>query len=501
MHARDGTTAPGSPGDNRPWVSWPWLVASLLLVGVVASPALHLLGDPDTYWHLATGRWILAHGQVPASDSFSHTMPGAPWTAHEWLAEVVFALISRAFGWAGLVVTAAATFACTMGLLARFLLRRMMPVHALTIVGLTLGMSLSHLLVRPHVFAWLLLMLWLTELVDAVETQRRPGWWALLLVPLWANLHGSYVLGLLLAGAMAAEAVVVTPRSERRATLIRWAPFVLMALLASLLTPSGWHGWVFAYTLTHLAYALAVIQEWASPDFQHAQPLEIWLLVVLAAALSGRARLHWTRWVVVLGFVHLALKHQRNVPLAGLATAMLMARDWAASWYQTASANARETSTLDRWFAALVPPARWTVWMLAATMLGVASWTAHVHSIQPGQDNTPVKALAAARAAGAQGPVLNSYNFGGYLIHQGVPVFIDGRADMYGDPFLQTYVEAVQLKTGNSLSSLLSKYRIGWTLLTPGTPAIALLDTLPGWQRVYTDDVAVVHRRTEASAP
>ena len=88
---------------------------------------------------------------------------------------------------------------------------------------------------------------------------------------------------------------------------------------------------------------------------------------------------------------------------------------------------------------------------------------------------------------------MNSYNFGGYLIYRGIPVLIDGRADMYGDPFMKQYVAATTLSEAEALPALLAKFRIQWTLLQPGTPAIALLDRLPGWRRVYADDVAVVH--------
>jgi hypothetical protein len=104
------------------WGSWPLVVAVLLMLGVVASPALRLLDDPDSYWHLAAGQWILAHGQVPLHDPFSHTMPGAPWTAHEWGAEVLFAVVYRLGGWPGLVWLVAAAHAATMAVLTRFLL-------------------------------------------------------------------------------------------------------------------------------------------------------------------------------------------------------------------------------------------------------------------------------------------------------------------------------------------------------------------------------------------
>jgi hypothetical protein len=108
--------------------------------------------------------------------------------------------------------------------------------------------------------------------------------------------------------------------------------------------------------------------------------------------------------------------------------------------------------------------------------------------------------VQAALRSGAHGPVLNEYGFGGYLIYSGVPVFMDGRADMYGDALLKRQIDALMLRDPADLPRLLNDYRIGWTLLSPGTPALASLDQLPGWRRVHTDAVAVVHVRDDNGA-
>ena len=91
--------------------------------------------------------------------------------------------------------------------------------------------------------------------------------------------------------------------------------------------------------------------------------------------------------------------------------------------------------------------------------------------------------------------MLNSFDFGGFLIGEGVPVFIDGRADFYGKEFISRYLAAVQLAEPGALEALLDRYAIGWTLLQTGTPAALLLDRLAGWERIHADETAVVHRR------
>jgi hypothetical protein len=112
---------------------------------------------------------------------------------------------------------------------------------------------------------------------------------------------------------------------------------------------------------------------------------------------------------------------------------------------------------------------------------------------------TPDAALAAVRAAypgglsPSPGRVLNSYEFSGYLIFSGVAPFIDARGDLYGDAFFFSYQKAIHLESPELLPKLLEKYHVGWTLLSPDLPAVALLDRLPGWRRFYADDTAIVH--------
>jgi hypothetical protein len=95
--------------------------------------------------------------------------------------------------------------------------------------------------------------------------------------------------------------------------------------------------------------------------------------------------------------------------------------------------------------------------------------------------------------------VLNDYAFGGYLIFAGIPTFIDGRSELYGGPFIERYNRGLALVDLDGFFNLLDQYKIEATLLEPNTPAVALLDRLPGWRRVYSDDVAVVHKRLAAA--
>ena len=490
--------APAASIERRgPWLAWPQLVFLLSLVALVRAD--RLLGDPDSHWHVAAGRWIVSHGRVFDTDPFSHSMPGAAWVAQSWLSEVLMALVHQAGGWPALAVVAVVSWGLALAVLTRFLVDRMEPVHALLFVGLAAALSTTHLLVRPHVFVMPVLVVWVAALVEANERRAAPPWRLLGLMVLWANLHGSFTFGLALAAPLCLEAVLQAAPAARRATALRWGAFLLLSIGASMLTPQGWHGLTYTVYAMQQGIALTFIGEWQSPNFRAGNPMEYWLLLVLGIALTGRVRFPWLRILMLLGLTHLALKHMRSISLLGLVSPLLMATPLARSWYAGAKLG-QDAAGLDRWFRVPAGPSLATGWLwVGVATLAVAGFAVQRDTIRPMAERIPAAALAAARSAGiTHTPVYNSYNFGGYLIYEGVPVYVDGRSDMYGDAFLREMKQAAMPEKSETLVRHLDRYRIGWTLLEPKSTAAVLLDHLPGWQRVYADKIATVHVRKTA---
>lgn len=482
--------------------SLPLLTAGLAyLYGVTRGEAL--LQDSDTMWHVAAGRWILAHGAIPTQDPFSHTMRGAPWTAHEWLSEIVLAIAHDSGGWMAVVGITSLALAVTIGLLSRALLRWLEPIHVVLAIVLAMLMTASHLLARPHVLAMPCMVLWVLGLVQAREEDRAPSLWLLPIMALWANLHGGFILGLGLSLALAAEALIAGWQRRRAGAVLRpWLMFVSLATAAAMLTPHGAHAFVFTWqVMVEDSFALQVIDEWRSPDFHRFQPLEAWVLGLLALALYKGLRLPPMRLLLLLGLVHLSLKHVRNVELLGLLAPILLAPAFAVEWRRLRG-SAPQFDGADRLMRALSRPAEPAALLLAVLVLGAATVAiARSSPPAPPERITPAAALRAVRAAGVNGPVFNGYGWGGYLIYAGVAPFIDGRADVYRDAFIREYMYAMDLRDPQQLPKLLEQHGIAWTLLAPDRGATALLDHLPGWRRLYADKTAVVHVRTAVAQP
>src|ERR1700731_2954639 len=187
-HLAVGKTADRADIGRRLVPSWPLIVGLAVFIRALAQPTA-LLNDPDTYLHIAAGRWMDAHAALPVHDPFSHSLAGAVWVPHEWLAELVLATVYEAAGWSGLVLLTAAAFALSLAILTRFLLRHVEPFSALIAVMLGGAMVLGHLLARPHLLALPLLVAWAGALFAVRDAEAAPPFRLLPVMALWANLH------------------------------------------------------------------------------------------------------------------------------------------------------------------------------------------------------------------------------------------------------------------------------------------------------------------------
>jgi hypothetical protein len=477
--------------------SWP-IITGLIALFVSYGPT-GLLADPDTYLHIAAGRWMFAHRAVPFRDPFSFSMAGAHWVVHEWLAELIMAAIQGCFGWAGLVVMTVLSFALAILLLARVVFRHFEPLVGLIVVLGALALLGPHVLARAHVLALPIMVAWCAGVFAARDRGRSPSPWLLPLMILWVNLHGSFMFGLALAGFLGAEAVIAPAQGcDRPVEARRWGVFLALAVLSAFVNANGIDGVLEPFRIGAMPTLRTTFLEWRSPDFQTLSALEVWILAVMFLGLATGIKLPLTRILLLLGLVHVALQHQRHADLLAVTAPLALAASLAPQINRLTRGDGG--SWIARLFA--VPPVRADI-RAAAWSCGLALVFAAAVLQRPLERResgvTPSAALAAARQAGLSGPVFNNELFGGYLVFSGVKVFIDGRIEMYGDDFLKRYLSIVG-GDEPGLTDAFDRYGISWTMLSPGDGALPIVDRLPGWRRVYADADAVVNARVAGPA-
>lgn len=479
----------------RSYWSGPLLLALLSSLAGLLLLSSQPLEDHDTYLHITTGYWIFEHGALPLTDPFSYTMRGQPWVPHEWLAQCLMAWLHQQLGWTGLILMAVVSFSLALAAVLRFTLDRVPPIYAVLFTTLTAATIATHMLARPHVLAWPLLVVWGGALLRAAEEGRAPPGWLAGVMALWANLHGSFTLGLALVPALAAEALWQCPRGERGRMAWRWGGFGVLAVAAAMLTPYGWKGLWFTLHVTQLKY-LYTINEWQpASHWMTLAPLELWVVALLGLALTGMLRLPPVRLLLLLGLVYQAMSAGRYISVLGLLAPLLIAAPFAAL-YRVRAPDSTHTGALDEFFERLRTRASARAMAAAVALVALATWGMKgTGQHGPDTSNQPIAAIEAAKAAGLQGHVFNASHFGGFLIFHHIPVFIDGRADVYGDQVMGKYFAQVVRGTPATMQALLDEYDVQWTLLPPDSRLLLYLSLRPDWRKVYEDPVAVVYQR------
>ena len=472
-------------------LSWPLLVGLVACLGLLVFTSWQTSVDPDTYMHLTVGQWIWDHHAIPRQDFFSYSLPGQPWVAHEWLSEVVFAVIYRFFGWTGLVLTVGLSLSVTLAVLLRFLLGRVPPIYAVLFTALAYAGLSSHLLIRPHILVWPILVLWVTRLVNAVEKHQSPPFYLLGLMTLWANLHGSFIFGLVIAIPLGLDAIISAPLKGERVKLFKtWSLFCLSAVLASLISPLGVEGLLFPLQLMRLKHLDAIV-EWMPSQFIGFNPLELILLVYLCLALLGLCSLSLVRALILVGLLHQALMHDRYVSIFALITPILVAQSFGQNYLKKMQAK---SSLVDLVFARLSAKAsKLAILSVGVLLIVIAAILGQARHHEPSKLAFPVDAVDFALKEGVAGPVLNSYDFGGYLISRGIPVFIDGRVDLYDEKILGPYIDGVDKGNSKILDSVIEEFKMTWALLRPNSLATKYFDSSSRWKKIYQDDAAVIY--------
>jgi hypothetical protein len=221
------------------------------------------------------------------------------------------------------------------------------------------------------------------------------------------------------------------------------------------------------------------IGEWQASDFTSLSPFAIALLVTIGALALGRIRIAWPRLVILLAILWLALSHGRHQMLLGVTAPILLAASLARPWPATEE------------------PAKPLYALLAAAGFAALIIARLAVPVARGDDPiSPVTALGHVPRFVRETPVLNDYAFGGYLIWNGVKPFVDSRADLYGDIFLENYA-ALTSPDKDALAGVLAFYHARWTIFRSDQPVVKLMDSMPGWKRFYADKLAVVHVRQD----
>ena len=474
------------------------------MLGSVMTVTLSLfigpMQDPDFWWHLRVGRWMVDNGRLPSQDLFTYTVSNHAWTDHEYLTEILIWLVYSNFGIATLCILFGLVTWAGFWILYRQVRKRPFVIAGL---GLTLAAIAGAPIWGPRAqmitFAFTCLELyWLNGYLSG---RSRAIYFFPLLMVLWANLHGGWVIGFAWLGvALVSEAIGwALNRSDHAkiAHLKKLAIITIASGVAVLATPHGPGLYLYPFETQGSIAQQKLIIEWFSPDFHQTflRPFEAMFFLAIIGFVLHRPRIYDV--LLVLTALGLSLQSVRHIALfIAAATPVLIASysDW---WREFAAARS--------WKPALPPRVLFTgitlfmlVLIAAATLLRISTNLNKQDSLD--RSSYPIAAadwLAAHPEVGTR--MYNQYGWGGYLADRFYPepnrrVFIFGEAALMGDDLLNQYEDVQTLRP--DWQAVLDRNGVDYIVYNRDEALTDVLATEPQWTCVHEDSVAVIYERS-----
>ena len=502
---------------HRARVSSATAVVGAFFVTALLPRATWPLIDPDVWWHIRAGETILDTGAVPRTDTWSLTAAGHPWTSQDWLANVLMALGDRLGPWGETLLTLgfAALAAAAFAIFWRAMTVRQPAIGWLSrVIWLSAGLVLAGptLGVRVQVFDLLMTAL----AVSAIWAyMARPRTRYLVTLPLiaiaWVNLHAGWPLLFLLGGATLVGELVdgrlrpgLTPAPVHPRALGALAGALLVSAAVLGVNPNGIDIYGYPFATLGLGTLKAAIGEWQPASLDN---LFGWLLLgfvlagVVPTFLFAWRRLRLADALVLAGLTAMSVLAIRFLLVLGPIGGSIVALNLGPVISEVPLGR-RFGATLRRMSQPRSSPVlAIVVGLLLVAGVGLAllravppSQAAEIAAVQP------VDAVAWLQTHDVGSRVFNEYEWGGYigLKMPEEPVFIDGRADVYGDAIIAEYVRTTGLDIDPQTT--FDRYRIDHVVFPPDSPLGRWLDASGAWERAYADDVATIWVRRGPAA-
>ncbi len=444
--------------------------------------------------HILTGKIILQTFSIPKTNLFSYTHPDFPFINHHWLSEVVFYLIYENSGFTGLLVTTTIIVLAAYAVLFYIAAKKYPTIPLIVASFLYSRILMERTDVRPEVFSFLFLSLFIVILYRYKQTRTR----FIVILPitqlLWANMHIYFPIGIAVLGLFLLDDLL----THRNKLFNKYTCILIIVTTASVVSclanPNGINGalyplrvfnnygysieenqnifflWTYAYKPTIIFFALAVCLIFFS----------------LFAVMKKTFRIDW---FLVVFFTILGIIHIRNFPLFVLGTFIPFTHGLSLI-YATYIKRPMTSVILQN-----------STYLLLLIVIGISMST-----------TISEKAIGASVVSGIQpavdffirngfkGPLFNNFDIGSYLEYRLYPtekVFVDGRPEAYPSSFFQNVYIPMQ-ENKKTFDDVAYRYKLNTIFFahTDQTPWATLFFKAivhhPDWKIVYLDDTAII---------
>ncbi|MFN8399786.1 MAG: hypothetical protein U0X74_07215 [Anaerolineales bacterium] len=462
-----------------------WL--SIALLPLIGLSFMLSVPSQDYWWYLRLGKDILEQSAIPLVDTMGFSRAGEPIFYQQWLSGIIFYLVYQAGAAPLTFLLRAVLIGITYGSIWQ-LMRSYVGARTATILVVILGLATSNnWMIRPQLFAYPLFILCLFAMYEWQKGNNHLLFLFPLSTFLWANLHGSFVLPFLLAGA-----ALVFGNGNRK--FMAYA--ILAMLVASLLNPHGFGVWQYLVFILNNPSDYLFSVEWRPPtnDGWQMNIFFAWMLALPVIASFSKQKLTWLEWILFLGFGWLALSGVRYVIwfmfLLAIFTAKLVS-EWTNTYID--KPIEKINPTINTAIAVIL------LLLSLVFMPGVRdSWWEGAPDLYE-LSTTPVDAVEFLKTReDLPGPMWNDYAFGSYLEFNlpTRPTWMDTRMYSFPQPMWEEYV---RVTNGEGWQEMFDREGINLLLLSQAAQPnlIQPVSTSPLWCKEYSDEYAVIFSRCE----
>lgn len=485
-------------GNEELQLSFRQTITSLTFLAILAM-AVRVSVANDTWWHLRAGEWMLENGRILDSDPFSLTRLDQRWIYPGWASQLLMIAVFRWTGLPGLNLLTALSVVLAFAFLWRT--SQAPPLFKAFVFVLGATVSGVYWSARPQIFSFAMTGIFYWSMRRAHQRGPRALWLPVVLMAVWANLHGGFAIGFillaieLLASALDRYLPARLRLVEAGATALRPAHLLLavaLSLLAICINPHGPQLLTYPFRTVSIATLQNYIQEWQSPNFHllELQPFLLMLLLTAGAMAISPKRPSWRDLLTAGTFAAMGLTAARNVALFGLLATPILVR----------YGNAVLADRLPERDQAKQLPPRLTraVNLILVILVAVA---AVLKAIEPLKESVnlaalerqaPVAAVRYLQDRDPPGPLFNSYNWGSYVVWALFPQylsFVDGRTDLFDDAILDQYIAIWRADPG--WESHVQRWGVRLALVEPNAPLASQLSRM-GWTTLYEDQMSII---------
>lgn len=471
------------------------MILFFIFVSTVIIIPLKQLCDPDMFWHIQTGEYIIKNLTVPHSDVFSYygIENNLYWTAHEWLSDVIFYFMYSLGG---------------------YKLLRLFPTFILGIISLIIFMNtkdtkkdniftyISYFVVlftlaifsevRPHMFSFLLFTIEIIILNNFKKTDKvKPLYFIPLLGILWSNLHGGssalilvVIFFYILFSIINIKINKVETEFLSKTKIKHLIIVLLLTMIGLCINPYGYK--MLLYPITNMldTTMLSSIVEWQSPNFHTPEGIVIYCIImyITCILILHPKKISLLEITFYGAFIYLSLKSIRQISYCVIALLpIILYRP-----LDFIKINKDDTKNVMNFIVVALT----SIFIIFFSTVQLNKSDLDLQLYPSDMAMSKIEELKPNR-------MLNDYDWGGYFIKEfsdtDIKPFIDGRADIYSKVTMNDYSKLYYLIPG--WEDIIQKYDFDTIIMKPDSVLTNELLKTSNWELYFEDETTKIIKR------